>query len=75
MNTTNDETKKIPVKSCGGGESCHVTATVDDGGILNYEIDQRNKSATFVCTKCHLVYGREGVPVSHVSAIRSAGRP
>lgn len=75
MNTTNDDTKRIPVKSCGGGESCHVTATLDDGGILNYEIDQRNKSATFVCTKCHLVYGREVVPVNHASAIRSAGRP
>ena len=69
MNTTSDATQKVPVKSCGGAEGCHVTATLDDGGILNYEIDQRNKSATFVCTKCHLTFGSKPVPASHVTAI------
>ena len=69
MNTTNDATQKVPVKSCGGAEGCHVTATLDDGGILNYEIDQRNKSATFACTKCHLAFGNKPVPASHVNAI------
>ena len=69
MNTTNDETQKVPVKSCGGAEGCHVTATLDDGGILNYEIDQRKKSANFVCTKCHIAFGNKPVPASHISAI------
>lgn len=69
MNTISDATKKVPVKSCGGAEGCHITATVDDGGILNYEIDQRNKSATFVCTKCHTVFGSKPVPASHLNAI------
>ena len=69
MNTTRDETKKVPVKSCGGAEGCHITATADDGGILNYELDQRNKSATFVCTKCHIAFGGRPVPASHPGAI------
>jgi len=69
MNTTSDETQKVPVKSCGGAEGCHVTATLDDGGILNYEIDQRNRSASFACTKCHLEFGNKPVPASHLSAI------
>lgn len=59
----------VPVKSCGGAEGCHVTATSDEGGILNYEIDQRNKNSGFVCTKCHLVYGSKAIPASHVNAI------
>ena len=69
MNTTSDETHRVPVKSCGGAEGCHVTATLDEGGILNYEIDQRNKSATFVCTKCHIAFASRPVPASHLNAI------
>lgn len=69
LNTTIDATKKIPVKSCGGAEGCHITATLDDGGILNYEIDQRNKNPKFVCDKCHLSFGSKPVPASHLSAI------
>ncbi|HXS01399.1 MAG TPA: cytochrome c3 family protein [Pyrinomonadaceae bacterium] len=63
------EMRKVAVKSCGGAEGCHVTATLDDGGILNYEIDQRNKSAKFVCTKCHVEFGNKAVPESHLKAI------
>jgi Cytochrome c7 and related cytochrome c/Class III cytochrome C family len=62
-------TKAVPVKSCGGAEGCHVTATLDDGGILNYEIDQRNKNAAFVCAKCHITFGNKPVPASHLNAI------
>ena len=69
MNTTTDETRRVPVKSCGGAEGCHVTATSDEGGILNYEIHQRNKNSSFVCTKCHIVFGNKPVPANHVSAI------
>ncbi len=67
--TTNAPDRRVPVKSCGGAEGCHVTATADDGGILNYEIDERGKSAAFVCSKCHIVFGNKPVPPSHVSAI------
>jgi hypothetical protein len=61
--------RAVPVKSCGGAEGCHITATSDEGGILNYEIDQRNKASGFVCTKCHLVFGSNAVPASHINAI------
>ena len=67
--TTNAPDRQMPVKSCGGAEGCHVTATADDGGILNYEIDERNKNTAFVCTKCHIVFGNKPVPQSHVNAI------
>ena len=65
-------TKVVPVKSCGGAEGCHVTATLDDGGILNYEIDQRNKNAAFACAKCHITFGNKPVPASHINAIPKA---
>jgi hypothetical protein len=54
INTVEVKTLKVAVKSCGGAEGCHITATSDDGGILNYEIDQRKKDPKFVCTKCHV---------------------
>lgn len=69
MNTTDPQTLKVPVRSCGGAEGCHVTATLDDGGILNYEIDQKKKDSKFVCTKCHVTFGKQSVPASHVDVI------
>jgi len=72
MNTADPQTLKVPVRSCGGAEGCHVTATLDEGGILNYEIDQKKKSANFVCTKCHVTFGKQSVPASHVSVIPKA---
>ena len=69
MNTVDPLTLKVPVHSCGGAEGCHVTATTDEGGALNYEIDQRKTNPNFVCTKCHIVFGKQSVPASHVSAI------
>lgn len=62
-------TNAVQVKSCGGAEGCHVTATSDDGGVLNYEMDQRNKNSGFVCTKCHMVFGNKPVPASHINSI------
>jgi hypothetical protein len=69
FNTVDVKTLKVPVKSCGGAEGCHITKTIDDGGILNYEIDQRKKDPKFVCTKCHVTFGKEAIPENHVSAI------
>ncbi len=69
MNTLDRKTLKVPVKSCGGAEGCHITATTGDGGILNFEIDQKKKEPAFVCTKCHIVFGKKGVPEDHLKAI------
>ena len=73
MNTADVRSLKVPVNSCGGAEGCHVTATADDGGILNYEIDQRKANANFACVKCHIVFGNKPLPSSHVDAILKAG--
>ena len=69
MNTLNKSTLKVPVKSCGGAEGCHVTATSDEGGALNFEIDEKKKDPKFACTKCHLVYGRDAIPENHLKVI------
>jgi hypothetical protein len=73
MNTVDFKTLKTPVKSCGGGEGCHITATADEGGILNYEIDQRKTNEKFVCVKCHITFGARPVPASHLDATINAG--
>ncbi len=72
MNTLDVRTMAVPVRSCGGAEGCHITATTDDGGALNYEIDQKKKDAAFVCTKCHISFGRELVPANHLEVIPNA---
>ena len=72
LNTLDVKTFRVPVRSCGGAEGCHVTAATDDGGILNYEIDQKKANPSFVCTKCHIAFGRESVPANHLEAIPKA---
>jgi hypothetical protein len=74
MNTVDPQTLKVPVRSCGGADGCHVTATSDEGGALNFEIDQKKKDPNFVCTKCHIVFGKQSVPVSHSGAIPKASK-
>jgi hypothetical protein len=69
INTVDVMTLKVPVKSCGGADGCHITATTDDGGILNYEMDHRKTNAKFLCAKCHLVFGNQPAPASHLEAI------
>jgi hypothetical protein len=69
MNTTDPQTLRVAVKSCGGADGCHITATLDDGGSLNYELDQRKSNATFNCAKCHVTFGKQAVPVDHAQAI------
>lgn len=64
-------TKKVPVLSCMG---CHITGTVDDGGVLNAEVDSRKKNPNFTCVKCHISYGKMPVPESHLKAIVEAGK-
>lgn len=69
MNTVEPATLRVPLVSCGGAEGCHITPTTDDGGALNYEIDQKKANAGFVCTKCHVTFGKEPVPANHVEGI------
>lgn len=70
MNTADSKTMEVPVLSCGGGGSgCHVTPTTDDGGVLNFEIDQRKTNPSFMCAKCHINYSNAPIPTSHTNAI------
>ena len=71
MNTLDAATKKVAVTSCN---MCHITATTDDGGVLNYETDARKKDPKFQCVKCHVAYGKLPVPPSHTKAIEAAGQ-
>ncbi|MDQ2920823.1 MAG: hypothetical protein M3R52_04295 [Acidobacteriota bacterium] len=69
MNTADARTLKVAVKSCGGAEGCHITATADEGGALNFEIDQRQAKADFQCTKCHLTFSTQPLPPNHIEVI------
>ena len=69
MDTTDERTTKVRVQSCGGDTGCHVTATTDDGGALNFELDRRKADPTFRCEKCHLGLGAAPVPATHWDAI------
>jgi hypothetical protein len=69
FNTVDPKTLRVPVKSCGGADGCHITATTDDGGALNFEIDQKKKDPNFTCTKCHVIFGKGALPEGHLQAI------
>jgi hypothetical protein len=69
FSTVDPKTMKIAVKSCGGADGCHITQTLDDGGALNFEADARKKNPNFLCTKCHVTYGKEPLPENHAQAI------
>jgi hypothetical protein len=71
LNTLEDKTKKVPIASCGGAEGCHITSTTDEGGILNYVIEQRAANPAFRCTKCHIIFGTQPVPQSHLDAVNA----
>jgi hypothetical protein len=72
LNTLDDRTKVIPVRTCGGaGTGCHIATTADEVGALNFEIDAKRAKPTFQCVKCHLNYGKKSIPNSHVSALTS----
>jgi Cytochrome c7 and related cytochrome c len=69
FNPAEPKSTKVSVRSCGGADGCHVTATVDDGGALNFELDSRKKDPKFVCTKCHVTFGTDPFPENHPQAI------
>ena len=69
FSTVDFKTMKVPVKSCGGADGCHITTTTAEGGILNFEIDSKKKDPNFTCTKCHVTFGKGPMPDSHPQAI------
>lgn len=68
MNTVDVKTLKVPVNAC---DVCHIGETVDDGA-LNFEIEKRKADPAFRCTKCHLDFGKEPIPESHLKAMPKA---
>jgi hypothetical protein len=69
FSTVDPKTLKVPVRSCGGPDGCHITTTTDDGGILNFEIDAKKKDPKFACSKCHVTFGKEATPENHPQAL------
>jgi hypothetical protein len=69
MDAADARAKRVRVPSCGGDMGCHVTATLDEGGALNAELEARTADPGFRCTKCHLAYASGAVPQTHLDAI------
>ncbi len=69
IKTDDPATTKVSITSCS---ACHVTATSDEGGALNFEIDARKTNTKFQCVKCHIAFGKSALPESHLKAIESA---
>jgi hypothetical protein len=69
INTADPETTHVGVTTCA---ACHATATSDDGGAMNFEVDSRRSNPKFECAKCHVVFGRRDIPVSHLKAVEAA---
>ena len=70
MNTLDERTKRVPVRSCGGagaGAGCHIDA--DAGAILNEVVAKKQADPNFRCTKCHVVFGLRPLPASHAEAV------
>jgi hypothetical protein len=67
INVLDENTLKVPILSCGGGSSCHVSAKPKK--ILNEEVDKKLADASFQCVKCHVNLGKEMTPKSHLNAV------
>ncbi|MEO5858617.1 MAG: cytochrome c3 family protein [Pyrinomonadaceae bacterium] len=69
ISTADPNTTKVSINACA---ACHVTATSDDGGALNFETDARKANVAFQCVKCHITFGKSAIPESHLKAIAGA---
>jgi hypothetical protein len=67
LSTLDETTLKVPILSCGGGSSCHISARPKK--ILNEEVDKKIADANFQCVKCHVNFGRQPPPKSHLNAV------
>jgi hypothetical protein len=65
MSTLDVKALKVPVTAC---DVCHIGESADEGA-LNFEIEKRKADPTFQCTKCHLSFGKEPIPESHLNAL------
>lgn len=64
INTLDPASLEVSILTCGGtGTSCHIKPRPK--AILNVEVDKKRADANFQCIKCHVRFGREGVPKSH----------
>jgi len=63
FSTLDQKTQKVPVRSCGGADGCHITSTTGEGGALNFEIDSRKKDLNFVA------FGKDQIPENHPEAV------
>jgi len=70
LKTEDPVTRRVTVSACA---TCHATATSDDGGAMNFEVDARKANAGFQCVKCHVTFGKLEIPKSHLDAIAKAG--
>ena len=61
-----ERTIKVPVLTCGGS-GCHINPKPKR--VLNDEVGKREADPTFKCTKCHINYGDDPVPKSHLDAV------
>jgi hypothetical protein len=68
MNTLDVKTLKVPVTAC---DVCHIGESADEAA-LNFEIEKRKADPAFQCTKCHLNFGKEPIPESHLKAMPKA---
>jgi hypothetical protein len=67
INTLDEKTKKVPVASCGGGgEGCHIG---EPDSVLNVAVAKKKADPGFQCMKCHVIFGRDPVPASHLNAV------
>ena len=71
MNTADPASTRVGVTACA---TCHATPKSDDGGAFNMEADQRKADPKFSCAKCHVTYGKQPIPASHLKAIADAGK-
>lgn len=69
IDTTDPATKRVRIESCA---MCHATASSDDGGALNFEVDSRKADAGFQCVMCHVIFGNLPIPKSHSAALAAA---
>lgn len=65
MNTLDLKTLKVPVTAC---DSCHIGESADEAA-LNFEIEKRKADPAFQCVKCHVQFGKEPIPASHLNAL------
>ena len=65
LNMLDEKTLNVPLSAC---DVCHIGESADEA-VLNFEIEKRKANASFRCTKCHITFGTEPIPQSHLNAL------